>query len=603
MMVSTEQIQEVIDKSDMVEIVGEFVKLEKAGANYKGLCPFHNENTPSFVVSPQKKLATCFGCNKSLNPIGFIQEVKNVSFLEALDYVAKKTGIKLDISKRDNNKPDFSKYYKIMEKAQSFYTKNLFETKSGLVALDYLHKRGLDDETIKTFGIGLASSERDIIYRILNDLNISTLDMIDTGLVKTNDNKTYYDLFTKRIMFPLKDEEGNILGYSGRIYLTEDKNQPKYVNSPETIIFKKHLNLFNIDNAIPEIRKKHRVILHEGQMDVIASYKAGLKEALCSLGTALTKEQCQLIKKYTTDVILCYDGDSAGINASLKAIDLLKSQGLNVKLVLMEDAKDPDEYINKFGVSKYLDIFTNNILSEVEYRFLAIIKSRDLNDTSEFEKTKNEVFRLLSRERSQTLVERFLNKLSELSHISYSSLMLDYTTYSNIRPMTQYVEKNENPLNIKSYDAAIAVMSKYSLCELRLFKYATDSKDKAMYIDSKIDIGNFEPIHQSLWMQLIDSYYGFCEFFDEEKFLSLLSTNTMYFKAYTSDIMTLQNSLPIDYNDEDLSKCISVFNESGLVREINNLDKQINLEEDQAKKIELIQNKFNLLKIRNSNRK
>lgn len=597
-MVPEKQIQEIIDKSDIVDIVGEFVELKKNGSNYKGLCPFHSENTPSFIVSPQKKIATCFGCQKVYNPITFIQEIKKVSYFEALGYVANKVGIKVDTTKTTKNKPDFSKYYNITNVAQKLYTDNLHTTVSGKEALDYLYKRGLDDETIKTFGIGLARQERNILYKILSDLNISTLDMIDSGLIKSKDN-SYYDLFIKRIMFPLKDEEGNILGFSGRIFNNPDKNQPKYVNSPESVIFKKNSNLFNINNAIPEIRKKHRVILHEGQMDVIASYRSGLKEAVCTLGTALTKEHCMLLKKYTNDVVICFDNDNAGKKASLRAIDLLKSYGFNVKLVLLKDFKDPDEFVFKKSKEEYASFFENNLISEFEYKFNVIVSNEGINDPLEFENIKADVFKLLQQERSQTLVERYLSKLSELSNISYSSLMLDYTSYSNIKPMAQYVEKNIDRLNVKNYDKAIAIMSKYSLCEIRLFKYATMSKEKALEIDSKININIFEPIHKSLWMQLIDSYYGFCDEYKEENFLNLLSNNPNYFKAFTSDMITLSNSLPIDYNDEDLSKCIKVFNENGIMKEIKELDKKIMNESDESVKIKFIQQKFDLLKLIN----
>ncbi len=597
-MVPEKQIQEIIDKSDIVDIVGEFVELKKNGSNYKGLCPFHSENTPSFIVSPQKKIATCFGCQKVYNPITFIQEIKKVSYFEALGYVANKVGIKVDTTKTTKNKPDFSKYYNITNVAQKLYTDNLHTTVSGKEALDYLYKRGLDDETIKTFGIGLARQERNILYKILSDLDISTLDMIDSGLIKSKDN-SYYDLFIKRIMFPLKDEDGNILGFSGRIFNNPDKNQPKYVNSPESVIFKKNSNLFNINNAIPEIRKKHRVILHEGQMDVIASYRSGLKEAVCTLGTALTKEHCMLLKKYTNDVVICFDNDNAGKKASLRAIDLLKSYGFNVKLVLLKDFKDPDEFVFKKSKEEYASFFENNLISEFEYKFNVIVSNEGINDPLEFENIKADVFKLLQQERSQTLVERYLSKLSELSNISYSSLMLDYTSYSNIKPMAQYVEKNIDRLNVKNYDKAIAIMSKYSLCEIRLFKYATMSKEKALEIDSKININIFEPIHKSLWMQLIDSYYGFCDEYKEENFLNLLSNNPNYFKAFTSDMITLSNSLPIDYNDEDLSKCIKVFNENGIMKEIKELDKKIMNESDESVKIKFIQQKFDLLKLIN----
>ena len=596
-MVSEEQIQDIIDKTDMVELVGEFVHLEKTGANYKGLCPFHNENTPSFVVSPQKKRATCFGCNKSLNPIAFIQEIKNMPFVDALAYVANKANVKIDLStKNKDNKPNFSKYYNIMENANSFYTKNLFETKGGLQALDYLHKRGLDDETIKMFDIGLAPQERDTIYKMLSDLGFFELDMLACGLIKSNDdlkNVEYYDLFTKRIMFPIKDISGNIIGFSGRIYSKEDINSPKYINSPETIIFKKHLNLFNLNNAIPDIRKNHRVILYEGQMDVIASTRAGFKESVCSLGTALTREQCQLIKKYTDNVIICYDSDDAGLKASLRAIDLLKSNGLNVKLMHLEGAKDADEYILKYGPQKYKEYFEKNIISEVDFRFLCAIHNRNLDEISDIEIAKKEIFDILLKEHSQTLVEMYLNKFALLCNVSYSSLIIDYNSYCNTFKVSNNVEiRPQDKNSFNNFNESIDILSKYKTCELRLFKYACISKDNALYIDSSIDISSFEKVHQDLWFELIDSYYNYYEVFNLDKFLGLISGVKNLFNVFVNDTKVLNKLIEIEYSDLDMRKCIKVFNEQKLIRQIKELDESIKNEIDDLKKLKLVNEKL-----------
>ena len=293
-----ETFQQIVDNSNMVELVSEFVSLEKAGANYRGLCPFHHENTPSFYVSPEKKIATCFGCHKTLDPIGFIAEIKKISFRDAALYCAAKAGMKVDIKSSKKEGPDLSKYFEITKIAQEFYTKNLYETKGGLEALEYLNKRGLDKKTCQEFGIGLSSDKNDTIYQVLKSAGYLELDMVDAGLVKSNDNK-YHDLFTRRIMFPILDADSNIIGYSGRIYHTTDikEGQPKYVNSNDNILFKKRLNLYNLSNAIPYGNKMHRFVLCEGQMDAIAASRAGFKEAICTLGTSLTKEQVQLIKR------------------------------------------------------------------------------------------------------------------------------------------------------------------------------------------------------------------------------------------------------------------------------------------------------------------
>ena len=308
--------------------------------------------------------------------------------------LAKKNGIKIDVKVKNQNKQDYSKFYEMYEVVQKLYTQNLTLTKSGKEALKYLYKRGLDDETIKMFQIGLAPSEMDSAYRVLKEANYLELNMVDLGIVNSSP-KGYYDLFTKRIMFPICDEFGHVIGYSGRLFDNDDPNQPKYVNTKETFLFKKGLVLYNLHNAKNEILRKKRVILHEGQMDVIAAYRAGLKEAVCSMGTALTLEHARVLNRYTDNVIICYDGDKAGINASKKAINIFKQLNMKVHLVLLPKGSDPDDFVCNNGAEAYLNYFENNILDEQEYLFEVAFLNKDLTDGLVIEEVKAEAFNLI----------------------------------------------------------------------------------------------------------------------------------------------------------------------------------------------------------------
>ena len=427
-MATREEIDKVIESTDMVDLVSPYVKLTKQGKSLKGLCPFHDEKTPSFIVSQEKHLAHCFGCGKGGNPIQFLMDIKQISFAEALDELAKKNGIKIDVKLNNSNKQDYSKFYQMFEIVQKFYNQNLTLTKSGKEALKYLYNRGLDDEIIKMFQIGLAPNELDSVYKILKEANYLELDMIDLGIVNSSP-KGYYDLFSRRIMFPICDEFGHIIGYSGRLFNNDDPNQPKYVNTKETFLFKKGLVLFNLHNAKSEILRKKRVILHEGQMDVIAAYRAGIKEVVCTMGTALTLEHARTLKKYTDNVIICFDGDKAGINASKKAINVLKQLNMKVHLVLLPKGSDPDEFVCNNGSEAYIDYFENNILDELEYLFEVAFLNKNLNDSMVIEEIKTEAFNLIYNMPSQTLKDKFLKLLSTRLNANYDSIVIDYNSY------------------------------------------------------------------------------------------------------------------------------------------------------------------------------
>lgn len=597
-MASKTEIQNVIDSTDIVSLVSEYVKLDKQGKNYKGLCPFHHEDTPSFIVSPEKKYAKCFGCGNGGNPIDFLIKIENIDFNTALHKLAKKNGIKLSDSGFTEKANPLMKYYQIMNTSLAFYQKYLENTKEGLEALEYMHKRGLDDETIRMFGIGLAPSNHDSLYQVLKDAGYLELDMIDVALVDKG-QFGYYDLFTKRIMFPIKNEIGNVIGYSGRIFNNTDKNQPKYVNSRETILFKKHDVLYNLNLAKSEIQKKKRVILHEGQMDVIASFRSGLKEAICTMGTALSIDQINVLKKYTNHAIICYDNDKAGINASLKAIELFQKAGFLVHLVLLpEGIKDADEFVLSKGSEEYVKYFESNIVDSYTYIFNQAFINKNLNDSEAVLQIKNQIFEMIYISKTKTNEELYLNKLSEKLNCSFDAIYSDYVSYCNINHREKTVEEyNENNYNyFENYSPKnIKKETFLSPCEMRLFMYARASKEKALFIDRML-IDRIEAMSSSaqrLWIALINTYYENFDEFEEGKFVKILDTENF---QYYCKIVELLSKDKVPYSDEDLNDCLEKLKRNKIDIDNDELNDRIKRTDDISKRVLSVEMKFKNIK-------
>ncbi len=599
-MIEDAKIKEIIDKTDIVALVSEYISLTKAGSDYKGICPFHQEKTPSFMVSPSKKIAKCMGCGAGGNPISFLMKIKNISFEEACIILAQKANVELNIKKK-NTGPDLSKYYKIMSEAAKFYHYNLISTKSGQEAIKYLEKRGITKEIIDEFNIGLAPDKSDALYLTLRDLKFNEIDMIDCGLIKASEKSdSFYDLFRKRIMFPVCDRNSNIIAFSGRIYNGEE-DTAKYINSPETIIFKKNQSIYHIDLAQPHILKKKRVILHEGQMDVIASTKSGLGEAVCSMGTALTINQIRLLKSFTNNIVVCYDGDSAGINAMIKAIKLLKNEpDITTNLVRLPDGMDPDEYVLKYGSEKYVEYFESHIESPNDFIYDYYVRNKNLNDLSIVDKVKIDLFNFLKTLNSRVLVESYLNKFSQDSGVSQASLFLDYNSFVKGTNVVENIDNNSIVLKSQailpqgySNEEWNNLMFRLR-CELRLFNYAKISKKIALELDSKCERNIplyqcFDDIHKALWDELINTYYGIYDSYNEGKFLQLLS-DQKYYNCVVSDKKTLFNLKETEnYNSSDMNLCVDMifmskdiptenpkFNSLNFDDQLNDLNERLN---------------------------
>jgi len=429
--ISQQAIDAIMNAADIVDVVGEYVKLQPAGKNFKGLCPFHSEKTPSFFVSPEKHIFHCFGCGEKGNAAAFLSKYKNISWPEAMKELADRHGIPLELDRKYGPDESFQRYYEINATASDFYQLALTNSKEGKPALDYLLNRGLDLHTIQQFELGFSPDSADQLYKNLQG-KYQERDMLQIGLIKKNAEGMYYDLFRNRVMFPIKNEYGKVVAFSGRLY-KKAENEPKYVNSPFTEIFTKGDTLYNLDRAQPAIKTAKRVILYEGFMDVIASVNAGVKEAVASMGTALTMVQAALIKRFADKVCVCYDGDEPGFEAISKAIPLLEEAKLDVSVLLLPDDLDPDEFVRKYSAEKYREFVENNQVDKYEFRYQRLIRHADLRRASEVERVKIDLFAWLIPYNSATLNRIYLDKLANDLNIDYGIIMSDFEAYGLTR--------------------------------------------------------------------------------------------------------------------------------------------------------------------------
>ncbi|MFH6650665.1 DNA primase [Streptococcus suis] len=370
-MLSKDKITEIKQALNIVDVIGETVALTKAGRNYVGLCPFHGEKTPSFNVIEDKQFYHCFGCGKSGDVFKFVEEVRGVSFADAAVILAEKAGFQVDITpsyhQEEKRISPHQVLYDIHRDAAKFYHALLMTTKMGEEARAYLHQRGLTDDVIKTFQLGLAPAEQNILYQKLSG-QYDEESLLNSGLFNPSENNIIYDAFQARIIFPLADEYGRIVAFSGRIWTEEDRNNKqlaKYKNSRSTAIFNKSYELYHLDKAKAVIKKQREAYLMEGFLDVIAAHRVGIDNAVASMGTALTREHVAHLAKFCKKIVLTYDGDKAGQAATMKALDEL--QDFQVEIVSLPDNMDPDEFLQKNSEEALQQVLTKSRISDVEF--------------------------------------------------------------------------------------------------------------------------------------------------------------------------------------------------------------------------------------------
>ncbi|MBI5476523.1 MAG: DNA primase [Ignavibacteriales bacterium] len=362
MRIPPEKIEEIRNSVDIVDLIGSFIQLKKRGKNFVGSCPFHQEKTPSFSVSPERQMYHCFGCGVGGNAITFVMEYEKISFPEAVRSLAERVGITIPDyqSGEDIKTSEQEDLYNVCRIAGLFYYKSMTETGEGKFVLDYFGRRGFTDETIRIFGLGYSPNSWDALIKHSSEQNIDAAKLEKAGLARRKDDGSYHDYFRGRAMFPIFSSTGRVLGFGAR-KVREDDPLGKYINSPETLIYNKSKILYGLFQAKDDIRSKDFVILVEGYADLISVYQAGFRNVVASSGTALTVEQIQLISRYTKNIMVMYDADSAGSAAALRGVDLILENDLDVSVVALPAGEDPDSYINKNGSTAFQNLLDNAV--------------------------------------------------------------------------------------------------------------------------------------------------------------------------------------------------------------------------------------------------
>lgn len=401
---SNEELNRIRSSVNIVDVIGSSINLEKKGKNYFGICPFHDDHTPSMSVSEEKQIFTCFVCGASGNVFSFVKDYENITFIEAVNKVANFAGITL--SQNINVVRKYDKEYKAYDLAVKFYKNNL-KSNLGNEARKYLESRNITEDIINEFDIGVSLNDN-TLSKLLTKKNFDEKMLLDIGLVNKLDG--IYDIFRNRIMFPIHNSNGNPIGFSGRIY--NNNVDSKYINTKETYIFKKGETLFNYHRAILDAKKKKTLIICEGQMDAIRIYASGVKNVVATMGTALTKDHINLIKRLNVKVILNMDSDKAGINAALLNGDLLRKENIDVSILSLTGAKDPDEYILKYGIDAYKDSL-NHAISLFDFKLNYLKTDKNLNNADELTDYINNIINELNKTDDEILRTVTINKLSE----------------------------------------------------------------------------------------------------------------------------------------------------------------------------------------------
>lgn len=437
-----EILDEIRSRNDIVSTISQYMTLKRKGRNYFGLCPFHNEKSPSFSVSPDKQIFHCFGCGVGGDVINFVKKIENIGFLDSVRLLAEKSGIQLpnDISKAEEENIKLkNRVYKINELAAKFYHENLYKPTSK-IAQDYIKKRKLNNATLKSFLMGYASNSSNELLRFLKEQGFTEEELLASCLIGKSD-RGYYDKFRNRLMIPIRDERGRFIAFGGRVL---DDSKPKYINSPENIVYSKGRNLFGLNVAREGVHGPlKRLLIVEGYMDAISLYQRGITNVVASLGTALTDSQGRLLRRNTEQVILGYDADGAGQQAIIRGMEILKSMDIDIRILQISGAKDPDEYVLKFGPEKMVKAM-DEAISAIEFKIKVLRANLDLNNVNDKVKFLTEIAKILSNVDNNIEREVYIDRISKVYEISKNAIVseVDKLLYRSLAGVTKFEKSN-----------------------------------------------------------------------------------------------------------------------------------------------------------------
>ncbi|MCC1257050.1 DNA primase [Staphylococcus aureus] len=554
-------INEIKDKTDILDLVSEYVKLEKRGRNYIGLCPFHDEKTPSFTVSEDKQICHCFGCKKGGNVFQFTQEIKDISFVEAVKELGDRVNVAVDIEATQSNSnvqiaSDDLQMIEMHELIQEFYYYALTKTVEGEQALTYLQERGFTDALIKERGIGFAPDSSHFCHDFLQKKGYDIELAYEAGLLSRNEeNFSYYDRFRNRIMFPLKNAQGRIVGYSGRTYTGQ---KPKYLNSPETPIFQKRKLLYNLDKARKSIRKLDEIVLLEGFMDVIKSDTAGLKNVVATMGTQLSDEHITFIRKLTSNITLMFDGDFAGSEATLKTGQHLLQQGLNVFVIQLPSGMDPDEYIGKYGNDAFTAFVKNDKKSFAHYK-VSILKDEIAHNDLSYERYLKELSHDISLMKSSILQQKALNDVAPFFNVSPEQLANEIQfnqAPANYYPDDEYGGYIEpEPIGMAQFDN----LSRQEKAERAFLKHLMRDKDTFLNYYESVDKDNFTNQHFKYVFEVLHDFYAENDQYNISDAVQYVNSNELRETLISLE----QYNLNDEPYENEIDDYVNVINEKG----------------------------------------
>ncbi len=560
---SDDMISEIVEKNDIVDVLSQYVNLKKSGSNYMCLCPFHSEKSPSFSVSPSKQIFNCFGCGVGGNVITFVQKIERLTFIETLKLLAEKAGIDVRDTRDEKELERLNlknKLFKINLETARFFYRTLHNNRR---PMEYLQRRGLSDEIIKTFGLGFSMDSWNSLYKYLLTKGFTIDDVYKAGLVlpkKQGDG--YYDRFRNRVMFPIIDLKGSIIGFGGRVM---DDSKPKYLNSPDTLVFNKGYNMYGL-NQVKKISDLENIIICEGYMDVIALHQYGINNAVASLGTAFTEQQAKLLKRFSNEIIISYDSDTAGQSATMRGLSVLEKEGFTVKVLNVPTGKDPDEYIRKNGVETFRELLKNS-MPLMEYKIESAKNGLNINNFQDRITFLKKLALILNDMESEVEVDAYIKKYSKLMQLGEESI---YSELNRLKGRNKFGNNKHNIVNNKkSYKKP---KKGEILAEIYLLNICIVDSNKAKNIFKLVKTHDFivelhKEIAEFIVLSLengklltageIINYYD-----DEEK------------KAEISEIFSIE--LPQAEVEDIIKSCVDIIKKSNTNNKIQELTKRMN---------------------------
>lgn len=563
--ISNELTNEIQNRCDIVDVISKKVTLTKRGKNYFGLCPFHDDHNASMSVSPDKQIFKCFSCGESGNVFTFIAKYNNISFREAIILLGQDKGFDIKdtyIEKENKNTKD----YEIYDYAVKFYQNNLYSI-LGKNAIEYLEKRHIDKDTIKKFKIGLSLSKSMLTEFLLNkDYDLNRL--IDLGIT----NESNKDKFLNRIMFPLFDLKGNPVAFSGRIYNTKDDR--KYINTMETEIFKKGSILYNYHNVKDSLKKSDYVIVMEGFMDVIRASTVGINNCVATMGTAFSKEHINLLRKMTDNIILCFDGDRAGEDATISSLKMLEEAGITPRIIRLPEKLDPDEYILKYGEGSF-KLQIEKSITPIEFKMSLLKNNKNLTNLTDLAKYIDEAIIELTKTEDTVLVELNLKKMSDEYNVDYNTLKNKYNNY--LQNKKKEVKETSNIVFKKKK------LKQHELAEYHLIYYMLNNISVIKEVENKV-IYFPDDLIRYLYNE-IEYFYNKYGTISISSFISYISSKEELLEILNKIIAYIDKE---DYTKEEINDYIEVVNNYLKKEKVKNLEKELKEEINPIKKAEIL---------------